>query len=265
LKRYVISGGRIGYDRLQVLARERWPDTAELLGRIGVGPPMRCLDVGCGGGAVTLELARLVAAGGHVVGIDMDDVKLGLAREAAAERGLTNVEFRVGDVDAWSADAEYDLVYCRFLLQHLDDPRDLLRRMWAAVRPGGTLAVEDADFAGRFSEPPNEGHEFARRIYDELLRRRGGDPRIGRKLHGTFLELGAPAPAIRLRQGVYSEGEPKTVSLLTLRATEDSVLAEDLATEDEIAAALSSLAAYTDDPRTLITTPWVFQVWAQKP
>jgi SAM-dependent methyltransferase len=234
----VISGGRLGYDRLQVLARERWPDTAELLERIGVGPPMRCLDLGCGGGDVTMELARLVAREGQVVGID---------------------------IDAWSADAEYDLVYCRFLLHHLVEPRDLLHRMWAAVRQGGTLAVEDADFAGRFSEPPNEGHEFARRIYDELLRRRGGDPRIGRKLHGYFRELGAPSPGIRLRQGAYVDGEPKTVSLLTLQATADSILAEDLATEDEVAAALSSLAAYTDDPRTLITTPWVFQVWAQKP
>lgn len=264
MKRYVISGGQVGYDRLQILARERWPDTAELLGRIGVGPGMHCLDLGCGGGDVTLELARLVSPGGQVVGIDMDEVKLGLAREVAAEGGLDNVEFRAGDVDAWRAEAEYDLVYSRFLLQHLVDPRALLRRMWAAVGAGGTLAAEDADFAGRLAEPPNEGHEFARRIYDELLLRRGGDPTIGRKLRGFFFELGA-IPEARLVQGLTTEGDVKTVSLLTLRATADAIRAEGLATDDEIARAEVSLAAFTEDPETLITTPWVFQVWARKP
>ena len=103
MQRYVISGGRVGYDRLRVLARERWPDTAELLGRIGVEPGMHCLDLGCGGGDVAL--ARLVSPGGQVVGIDMDEVKLGLAREVAVERSLDNVEFRAVDVEAWSAEA----------------------------------------------------------------------------------------------------------------------------------------------------------------
>ena len=47
---YVIRDGRPGYDRLALLARERWPDTQALLGRAGVSPGMRCIDIGCGGG-----------------------------------------------------------------------------------------------------------------------------------------------------------------------------------------------------------------------
>ena len=50
LARYVIRGGRQGYDRLQVLHRSRWPDTARLFERVGVAPGMRCIDLGCGGG-----------------------------------------------------------------------------------------------------------------------------------------------------------------------------------------------------------------------
>jgi ubiquinone/menaquinone biosynthesis C-methylase UbiE len=58
---YVIRGGKQGYERLLVLARDRWPDTAALFARAGVSPGMRCIDLGCGGGEVTLEIAELVA------------------------------------------------------------------------------------------------------------------------------------------------------------------------------------------------------------
>ena len=66
---------------------------ADLFGRAGLRPGMKCIDVGCGGGEVTLAMARLVEPGGFVTGVDMDEVKLDLARKAAVERGVTNVEF----------------------------------------------------------------------------------------------------------------------------------------------------------------------------
>ncbi len=50
---------------------------------------MKCIDVGCGGGEVTLAMARLVEPGGFVTGVDMDEVKLDLARKAAVERGVS--------------------------------------------------------------------------------------------------------------------------------------------------------------------------------
>ncbi|GEM_PF-3302729 len=93
VERYLIRGGEGGCERLALLARTRWPDTAALLARAGLSPGMRCIDLGCGGGHVTLEIARLVAPEGSVAGVDMDEIKLDLARRAAAEGGLGNVEF----------------------------------------------------------------------------------------------------------------------------------------------------------------------------
>lgn len=265
MERYVIRGGREGYDRLQVLARVRWPDTSRLLDDIGMHPGMRCLDLGCGSGAVTLELADLVGPNGHVIGIDMDDVKLGLAREAARARGLENVEFRVANVVEWTEHEAYDLVYTRFLLQHLSEPLDVVRRMWSAVRPGGTLAVEDADFDGRFGHPPNDGFAFSVRSYAAVLTHNGGDPQVGRKLLRFFLEVGAPDPQLRLTQDVSRDGEGKSLALLSFDTAVDAVRAAALASDDEIAAARAELVAFTDDPTTLLTSPWVFQVWARKP
>ena len=95
---------------------------------------MRCLDLGCGGGEVTFDLALLAGPAGSVTGVDMDADKLALARKSAQERGIANVGFRSGNVNDWDEPDTYDFVYCRFLLQHLARPVDLLRRMWAAVR-----------------------------------------------------------------------------------------------------------------------------------
>jgi ubiquinone/menaquinone biosynthesis C-methylase UbiE len=264
LSRYVIRGGREGYDRLQVLTRSRWPDTEELFRRVGVGPGMRCLDLGCGGGEVAFELARLVGPNGHVTGIDMDEVKIEFGREVAAKRGLSNVELMAADVTEWDEPAAYDLVYCRFVLQHLSRPTELLQRMWSAVRPEGAIAVEDTDFDGQFTEPPNVAFEFHDRTYRALQARRGGDPTIGRKLFRLFLDVGIPRPGVRVVQQVDSGGEAKTLCVLTLQATAGPILEEGLATGDEVEAALEELAAFVADPETLVAQPRIFQVWRRR-
>jgi ubiquinone/menaquinone biosynthesis C-methylase UbiE len=114
---------------------------------------MHCLDLGCGAGDVTFELAGRVAPGGTVVGIDMDEEQLAVARERAASAGLRNVSFRPNDVSDWSNPQGYDVAYCRNVLQHLSHPVRVLKEMWAAVRPAGVLVVEDGDFDGCFAYP----------------------------------------------------------------------------------------------------------------
>jgi ubiquinone/menaquinone biosynthesis C-methylase UbiE len=264
VEQYAIRGGRPGYDRLKLLAQDRWPATAALLERLGIEPGMRCIDVGCGGGEVSFEIARLVGSDGHVTGIDMDEVKLALGRAAAADRGIANVELRAADVNHWSEEAGYDLVYCRFLLQHLSRPIDLLARMWSAVRPGGVIAVEDTDFDGLFCDPPNEGFDFYWRTIRLLVRKRGGDSTLGRKLHRYFLKAGIQDPSWRMVQDVAYEGVGKVLALSTLEAIADAALAERLATVNEMREAVTSLAAFIEDPTTMVASPRIFQVWRRR-
>jgi len=263
-ERYVIRGGHEGYRRLKVLARAAWPGTAEFLDRVGVHPGMRCIDIGCGSGDVTFELARMAGPDGRVTGIDMDEVKLALARDEAAERGMANVEFRSANVNEWDEPGAFDVVYSRLLLQHLRQPVDLLRRMWAAVRPGGTIAVEDADFDALFCHPPNDGFAFWARAYPETLRRHGGDPTMGRKLFTCFLEAGIPPPELTLTQRVDRVGEAKTLPLLTIEATAESILADGIATEEAIRTARVSFAPFAQDPTTLVGGPRMFHAFSRR-
>jgi ubiquinone/menaquinone biosynthesis C-methylase UbiE len=265
VERYVLRGGQWGYDRLKLLARVKRDDTLELFRRAGVRPGMRCLDLGCGGGEGTFELALLAGPGGSVTGVDMDAEKLALAREAAGERGIGNVDFRAANVNDFEEPDAYDVVYCRFLLQHLARPAGLLGRMWAAVRAGGVIAVEDADFDGLFCDPANDGFDFYQAMYQQVCRRNGGDPAIGRKLYRYFAQAGIPDPKFRLVQGLTAAEDLKMLAVLTLEASADAITGAGLASAAEVAAALADLRAFAATPGTLVGDPRTFQVWATRP
>jgi ubiquinone/menaquinone biosynthesis C-methylase UbiE len=262
---YAIHDAPGGYERLAVLARTWRADTLGLLERAGVGSGMRCLDLGCGAGAVALELARIVGPEGRVIGIDADERVLDLARGEAARQGITHVAFHVGDVFDTGDGSAFDVVYCRLLVHHVSRPVELLQRMWAAVGPGGRIVVQDADFDGLFCDPPNAGFEFYRHMYPRIVAQRGGDATAGRKLHRYFAEAGIPAPQMTVVQRVHVDGEAKSLAIWTLEATFEACRAEGLASAQEIAAAVRSLATFTAQPGTLISQPRLFQLWSRRP
>ena len=164
---YLIRGGIAGRERLRLLARVMRPATLALLERAGVTAGLRCLDVGCGGGDVTFDLASLVGITGHVVGV-LDPTKVELARGDAEQAEVANVEFRVADLTQGLGEAEYDVVYARFLLTHLRDPAAAVALMRAALRPGGRVVLEDIDYRGSLCYPESD----AFRRNNETTRRR---------------------------------------------------------------------------------------------
>jgi 2-polyprenyl-3-methyl-5-hydroxy-6-metoxy-1,4-benzoquinol methylase len=111
---YVIRSGEEGKAWLRIVAHALWPWTLDLLNRAGLKPGMACLDIGCGGGDVTLAMARLVGSSGRATGIDMDNTKVALAQQDAEHEQLTNVVFRPLAIDQLEDTAQYDLVYARW-------------------------------------------------------------------------------------------------------------------------------------------------------
>jgi len=261
---YILRGGDQGAERLRLLARVKWPPTRELLRRVGLRPGMRCLDVGCGAGDVTLALARLVGPSGSVIGIDVDDIKVQLAREDAARERLGHVEFRTSNVDRLEGDAEYDLVHARFLLTHLRDPADALRRMVRATKRGGVIVVADIDHSGVFSHPPSPVVERFIRLYNRVVRSRGADPEIGPKLPALFSKVGLTEPHVSHVQPVFMDGDAKRIHQITLENIASAVVAGSLATDAEVEALARALDKFVDRPDTIVSFPRIYQVWAHR-
>ena len=146
------------------------------------------LDVGAGPGTITADLAGRVA---EVVGLDPAPVAVAAAREHAAGRALRNVRFELGDVYALDApDDTYDVVHAHQVLQHLADPVGALREMRRVCRPGGLVAVRDADYATMTWFPESAALTRWLALYEDLARRNGGEPDAGRRLKSWALEAG---------------------------------------------------------------------------
>ena len=100
---------------------------------------MSVLDVGCGWGDMSLQVAQVVGPGGRVVGIDCVEAFLREARKDAAAKGLANVQFRRGDAEVELPENEFDYVVARFGTMFFTNPVAALRRMRKALKPGGRM------------------------------------------------------------------------------------------------------------------------------
>jgi SAM-dependent methyltransferase len=177
-----------------VLRSHRWRtaenSAAYLLGDLE--PHARVLDVGCGPGTITADLAALVPHG-SVTGLEAAPEVLEQARAAAAQRGVDNVEFTEGDVHALPFDDDtFDVVHAHQVLQHVTDPVQALREMKRVCRPGGTVAARDADYAAMAWHPRLPELDDWLDLYRSVARGNGGEPDAGRLLLGWARKAGLP-------------------------------------------------------------------------
>ena len=172
----------------------------------GLRPGMRALDVGCGTGATTRLMARLVAWG-DATGVDRSEAHLARARLLAAVAGDRSTYRRGLATRLPVATASQDLCWSRFVFQHLRRPQAALREMVRVTRPGGVVAVADLDgqLTGFHPLPAALAREL--RLALALLRGTGFDPHAGRKLHRRLVAAGLEAVRVRVvPYQVYGSG-----------------------------------------------------------
>ncbi len=151
---------------------------------------MSLLDVGCGPGTITCDLARRLAPG-RVVGVDASEAVIAEARSSAEESGTASVSFEVGDIYSLGFDDDaFDVVHAHQVLQHLGDPEAALVEMRRVCRPGGLVAIRDSDYP-TFRFFPDEP-DVARSLdaYGTLTRVNGANWDAGRRLLHWALAVG---------------------------------------------------------------------------
>ncbi|GGS95261.1 hypothetical protein GCM10010259_23590 [Streptomyces daghestanicus] len=175
-----------------VLRSHTWRTAANSAGYLlgSLKPHMRVLDVGCGPGTITADLAALVPDG-RVTGVDRAPEILDTARATAAGRGLANVDFAVADVHALDfPDDTFCVVHAHQVLQHVGDPVAALREMKRVTRPAGFVAVRDADYGAMTWYPASAGLDAWLELYRRVARASGGEPDAGRRLKAWALAAG---------------------------------------------------------------------------
>ena len=259
---YTIAGGEEGRERLRLVSRVLHDSTGAFLDRIGIARGHAVLDAGCGGGDVTREIARRVGVSGRVVDVDADAAKLDLARGEAGREGLRHVAYACRDACEPAMPGSFDVVYARFLLEHLAAPEKALRAFRDQLRPGGVVAVEDI-------VPSDDGEDMRsddaavgryRQLMHDALQRAGGSPGVGLRVPEMLRTLGFASIGIRVVQVLELEGEAKRLPAVTIHAMRHAIVRLGLATTDEVDALVEALEACASRPDTLLGTPRIVQV-----
>lgn len=255
------------FRRLRIQAESLAPESAILLDRIGVGAGWKCLDLACGAGGITDLLSARVGPTGRVLGLDVDLATLAAARAWAKEKGLTNVEFIQGDATDTKLPREsFDLVHIRYLFTTLGWRKGLLHEAYALVRPGGLLAVQEADADALRCYPPNEAWDRLKRVLLTVFERAGADTFAGRRTFQELRRVGLDGVAFRPSLVGATCSDPLVDFLPeTIRSVRRLILEQGLMTASELDEALEACRRHLANPDTISTSVLVFQVWGRKP
>ncbi|MGZ4539682.1 MAG: class I SAM-dependent methyltransferase [Blastococcus sp.] len=230
-----------------VLQSHRWRTAENSAGYLLplLRPGLELLDVGCGPGTITVDLAARVAPG-RVVGLDLSDEPLAEAR-GLAERAGVAATFEVGDVYALAdADDSFDVVHAHQVLQHLTDPVAALREMARVCRPGGVIAVRDVDYGAVTWFPADPGLDSWLDLYYRVARHNSGEPDAGRMLLAWAHEAGLRGVLASTSSWCFSTPEEREwwgnswAGRATASAFAEQSLEYGLATQDELAGIASA-------------------------
>lgn len=171
-------------------------------------PGMTLLDVGCGPGTITVDLAAVVAPG-HVLGIDASADVIAQATTEAANRGV-EVSFQVGDAYALDLpDGSVDVVHAHQVLQHLNDPVAALVEWRRVTKPGGIVAARDADYGAFTWFPADPRLDRWCDLYRAQARANDAEPDAGRRMLSWALAAGFERDQIAATGSVWCYTTPE--------------------------------------------------------
>jgi SAM-dependent methyltransferase len=247
-------------ERLASIEASLDPFTIECLEKIGVEEGWRCLEVGAGGGSIAEWLCRRVGTSGKVVATDLQTKFL-----QAIE--VPNLEVRRHDIVTEELEPNaFDLVFARKVLEHLLEPAGALKKMCAALRPGGCLYVEDTDMSS-FRRVSGPRPELFGRVYSkflEVMSAGGFQPTLGVRLGDELRALGLEDVQVKGVTGEWTAaGDNSTgrVYRMTFERLRDRITGPGGVAREEFDQFLADLSSPDFHAMTAIH----FLAWGRKP
>ncbi|MDN6875426.1 methyltransferase domain-containing protein [Pseudomonas citronellolis] len=232
--------------RLSMFQELLQESTRSLLRQAGLYQGMRVLELGCGNGSMTLWLAEQVGPEGQVIAVDQSSSALAILQERAERAGLNNIVYRSLDLDQGIPDSrDVDLVHGRFLLMHLKQSVSTLSLLFAGMREGSILALEEPVISIFRSPEDRALWAYCVNLYQRFCRARHIDPDYGVHLLDHVNQAGFCIEEAALHFASMPMNEAMRYMSLSLRASGYHYVYTGLATRRELDTQITRLETRT--------------------
>jgi len=241
--------------------------TRAFLDRIGVKPGARVLDLGCGPGFVSFELAERVGPRGEVVALDESPRWVEHVEQEVRRRGVANLRVVRARIQGAPLEAgSFDLVFARWVLSFLPRPADVVREVARALRPGGAFALQDYNHEGISLFPESEGFRAIVRATRAMYAAIGGDTWVAGRARSIFRAAGLETESIEPHVLCGAPDSPafRWAGLFFPHFSE-AMETKGLLAPEERRRFLAEWAERERDPDALFFSPIVVDALARKP
>jgi ubiquinone/menaquinone biosynthesis C-methylase UbiE len=264
---YFLGHASVEQQRLRQQAQELAEESTWLFDQLGLPPGARVIEIGCGPQGCLELLADRVGPSGSVVGVEVSTEAVELARRFLEEHGITNAEVLHGDAKSTDLPrASFDLATARLVLVNIPEPEALVAEMVALVKPGGIVALHEADWRAHVCDPPLPAWDRLMGALEDYATANGIDLFVGRRLPRMLASAGLSDVRVNPLIHAYGPGHSRRpIFLQFVNNLRDRIVADGLISEAEFADCAAALARHLDDPATLVLSHAFVQAWGQKP
>ena len=263
---YFLGHSSVEQKRLQQQAEELAEESAQLLDRIGLAQGSRVVEIGCGPQGCLELLSNRVGPTGSVVGVELSDHAVQLAREFLSQRRIDNVEVRQGHAaDTGLGKESFDLATARLVLVNVPEPEKIVSEMAALVRRGGVVALHEADWVAHVCDPPISAWDRLKHALHTYSERKGIDLYIGRRIARMLRDAGLVEVRVNPLIHIYEpDHSRRPIFLQFVNNLRDRIVAEGLISPEEFAESIAALGRHLSEPETLVVSHLFIQAWGRK-
>jgi SAM-dependent methyltransferase len=249
---YVCGHSSFELSRLDQQDRIYREFTREMLERVGISEGMRVLDLGCGGGSLSVIAAGMVGENGTVLGVDQAAEAIEAARSRATRHGITNVKFVQAELSQLNRDHPFDALVGRFVLMHQSSPAETLHLALTHLTSVPRIAFLESDLAATLAIAERIGSTAcsrAIRYMMDIIEAAGAHTDLGLRIHRVFHDAGLHRAELDMHMPIETcpDGEliPYIINSLRSIGTSATALGKPAISEAE----LSALAAQMEHDR----------------
>ncbi|MFN0313452.1 MAG: methyltransferase domain-containing protein [Burkholderiales bacterium] len=263
---YFLGYRREEQERLERQAPGLAAYSARLFDQVGLREGSRAAEIGCGPRGCLELLSERVGATGKVIGVERSSDEVQRARQHIVQARLNNTEVLQADARATGLPPEsFDLATARLVLVNVPAPGQIVAEMVRLVRPGGVVALHEADSISQVCDPPLPAWTRLSQLLTTYAQMNGIDRFIGRRIGRMLREAGLAGIHVHpLIQVFPPRHERRTILPDFAENSRDRILDRNLIGVDELNELTGALKRHLEDPNTLVLSTIHVQAWGRK-